>query len=425
MEVWYQRHVERFIRGLRPRRLRQATPADVGEFLLAQHRRADTEDWQVRQADDALRLLYQQLLKCPWAEHWPVPSPVSEESSGRLESPLSPVELFEDWGEWREALVRMVTQLRYLHYSYRTEQTYVQWSKRFIRALDGRGPGEVSTADVRRFLEDLAVKSQVAASTQNQALNSILCLFREGLKREFGDLGEFERAKIPKRLPVVLTPQEVSSVMQCLEGVHRLMAMLLYGSGIRLMECIRLRVKDVDLEGGILIVRDGKGGKDRVTTLPEAALLPLRRHLNGLKGQHANDLAQGFGEVYMPLGLSRKWPNAAKEWGWQWVFPSGRLSVDPRSGAVRRHHASERGIQQALKAAFRRAGICKPASCHSLRHSFATHLLEQGYDIRTVQELLGHKDVNTTQIYTHVLNRPGRGVRSPLDRLDGSSDSTS
>jgi integron integrase len=259
----------------------------------------------------------------------------------------------------------------------------------------------------------------LAASTQNQALNALLFFFRAGLGRELGQLGEFERAKRSRKLPVVLSRQEIQRVLSKMEGGYRLMASLMYGAGLRLMECVRLRVKDVDFEQGILTVRDGKGAKDRVTMLPGSAVEPLRAHLQGVRRQHEEDVKAGHGEVYLPGGLARKWPNAGREWAWHWVFPSERLSVDPRGGKVRRHHVSETGIQAALKAAIWAAEVHKPASCHSLRHSFATHLLEGGYDIRTVQELMGHKDVSTTQIYTHVLSKPGMGVRSPLDEGGG------
>lgn len=413
--VWYRRHVEGFIRFLKPRRLREATASDVGEYLLRMHRRPDTEVWQVRQADKALRMLYQAMVKTSWAAEWSVPLPLEEVAESVPSAELGTKGVFEEYGEWGAGLEGMVKALRFLHYSYRTEQTYVGWAVRLVGSVREREPDEVGAAEVREFLEGLAVRGKVAASTQNQALNALVFYFREGLRRELGELGEFERAKGPRRLPVVLTRAEVRRVLGKMGGVYRLMALLMYGGGLRLMECVRLRVKDVDLEKHLITVRDGKGGKDRVTLLPASAVGSLKEHLAAVRRQHDADVQAGYGEVYLPAGLARKWPNAGKEWGWHWVFPSERLSVDPRGGKVRRHHVSESGIQSALKEAVRAAEVHKPASCHSLRHSFATQLLEKGYDIRTVQELMGHKDVSTTQIYTHVMGKPGMGVISPAD----------
>jgi integron integrase len=273
----------------------------------------------------------------------------------------------------------------------------------------------MAETEVTEFLTHLARDRNVAASTQNQALSALLFLYKEVLKQEIGWLGGVERAKRPARLPVVLTRDEVHKIFAHLHGKDRLMAGLLYGSGLRLMECARLRVKDVDLGYLRITVRDGKGGKDRVTMLPVNLAQPLERHLHKIKAQHDEDLEAGFGSVFLPNALDRKYRGAAKEWAWQYVFPSSRLSVDPRSGARRRRHVEESSLQLAMKRAVGSSGIQKPATCHTLRHSFATHLLENGYDIRTVQELLGHKDVSTTMIYTHVLNRPGIGVKSPLE----------
>lgn len=305
--------------------------------------------------------------------------------------------------------------IRVRHYSIRTEQAYLDWIKRFILFHDKRHPREMSETEVTQFLTHLARDGNVAASTQNQALSALLFLYKEVLKQEIGWLGKVERAKRPPKLPVVLSSSEVRRVCGHLHGLERLMASLLYGSGLRLMECVRLRVKDVDFAYAQITVRDGKGGKDRVTMLPVNLAESLRRHLAKVKMQHEQDVRDGFGSVHLPFALARKFPNAEREWAWQYVFPSSRLSVDPRTGKRQRHHLSEAILQMALKKAVRASGITKPATCHTLRHSFATHLLENGYDIRTVQELLGHKDVSTTMIYTHVLNRPGMGVKSPLD----------
>lgn len=306
--------------------------------------------------------------------------------------------------------------IRRKHYSFRTERTYIDWIRRFILFHRKRHPSEMAETEVTEFLTSLARDSNVAASTQNQALSALLFLYKEVLKQEIGWLDGVERAKRPARLPVVLTRDEVTKIFAQLHGTHRLMAGLLYGSGLRLMECVRLRVKDVDFGYAHVVVRDGKGGKDRVTMLPVNLARALERHLQKVKAQHDEDLEAGLGSVFLPAALQKKYPSAPKEWRWQYVFPSSRISLDPRSQERRRHHVEESSLQMAMKKAVRAAGIFKPATCHSLRHSFATHVLENGYDIRTVQELLGHKDVSTTMIYTHVLNKPGLGVKSPLDQ---------
>jgi len=309
--------------------------------------------------------------------------------------------------------VRDVVRRR--HYSIRTEQSYVDWIKRFILYHDKRHPREMAEDEVAQFLTHLARDRDVSASTQNQALSALLFLYKDVLKQEIGWLEKVERAKKPARLPVVLSHAEMKRVFAHLHGMPKLMAGLLYGSGLRLMECVRLRVKDLDFELAQITVRDAKGGKDRVTMLPINLAEPLQRHLRQMKARHEQDLEDGFGSVHLPFALSRKFPSAAKEWAWQYVFPSSRISIDPRSGKKQRHHIAEGILQSALKRAVDAAGIVKRANCHSLRHSFATQLLTKGHDIRTVQELLGHKDVSTTMIYTHVLNRPGIGVKSPLD----------
>ena len=299
--------------------------------------------------------------------------------------------------------------------SLRTEVAYVGWVRRFVSANGWRHPRELGGKEVEAFLTNLAVRGQVAASTQNQALAAFLFLYREVLGSELPWMDEVIRAKRPQRLPVVLTRAEVEAVLDEMSGRDALMARLLYGSGLRLMECVRLRIKDVDFARGEICVRDGKGGKDRVTMLPRVLHASLEAQLVESRRVHARDLAAGYGAAHLPHALARKYPGAARELAWQWVFPAAHRSVDPRSGATRRHHLDETVLQRAVKHAVRRAGIEKPATCHTLRHSFATHLLESGYDIRTVQELLGHADVSTTQIYTHVLNRGAHGVRSPLD----------
>jgi integron integrase len=307
--------------------------------------------------------------------------------------------------------------LRLKHYSIRTEEAYVYWIKAFILFHNKRHPSSMAKPEISSFLSYLASEKKVTASTQNQAASAILFLYREVLSQSVDWIDDVERAKRPTKLPVVFTRQEVQSIMVRLDGSKWLMANLLYGSGLRLMECIRLRVKDIDFGYNQIIVRDGKGNKDRVTVLPSKIKEPLERHLLKVKTLHQEDLRNGKGQVYLPYALANKYSNADKEWCWQWVFPSTKFSHDPRSNQLRRHHIAETVLQRAVKAAIKSAGINKPGSCHSFRHSFATHLLEQGYDIRTVQELLGHQDVRTTMIYTHVMNRGGKGVRSPLDSL--------
>ncbi len=304
--------------------------------------------------------------------------------------------------------------LRLKHYSLRTEETYVDWITRFILFHNKRHPKDMANAEVEAFLTHLAVDLNVAASTQNQALSALLFLYREVLKKDLAPVDSV-RAKKPKRLPTVLSREEARKVIGCMSGTYQLMAKLLYGSGLRLMECVRLRVKDVDFAQHQIVVRDGKGEQDRITMLPDSLIALLQEHLQRVKQLHEQDLAQGQGAVYLPYALDRKYPNANREWGWQYVFPSDRLSQDPHTGKTRRHHMDESNLQRAVREAARLAAIAKRVSCHTFRHSFATHVLESGYDIRTVQELLGHKDVKTTMIYTHVLNRGGLAVHSPLD----------
>jgi integron integrase len=309
--------------------------------------------------------------------------------------------------------VRIVIRLR--HYSLRTEQSYVSWIKQFILFSDKRHPAELGAAEVTKFLSYLAISRKVSASTQNQALAAILFLYRHVLKADLPWLEGVERAKRPTRLPTVFTRAEVKAVLAHLSHTNWLMASLLYGAGLRLKECLTLRIKDLDFQYRQILVREAKGGKDRKTMLPLSLVEPLLQQLARVRALHQRDLREGFGSVYLPYALARKYPHASRDWSWQYVFPSAKLSHDPVSGEKRRHHVMESALQRAMKDAVRATGMSKPGSCHTLRHSFATHLLEDGYDIRTVQELLGHKDLNTTMIYTHVLNRGGRGVKSPLD----------
>ncbi|MGB4812401.1 MAG: integron integrase [Methylophilaceae bacterium] len=310
-------------------------------------------------------------------------------------------------------------KIRLKHYSIRTEQAYVDWIKRFILHFDKCHPNDLGAAEVEAFLTHLAVVGKVAASTQNQAKSALLFLYKEVLGSELPWLGNVENAKRPEHLPVVLTQDEVQKILAHLEGTNHLIVSLLYGTGMRILEALRLRVQDVDFARKEILIRNGKGFKDRVTMLPAKLSAPLKAHLEKVKILHAQDLAKGYGAVYLPFALEKKYPSAACDWIWQYVFPTGKLSVDPQSkdGVTRRHHVQDQAIQRAVRQAVVNAGITKAATPHTFRHSFATHLLENGYDIRTVQELLGHADVKTTMIYTHVLNKGGSGVRSPLDTM--------
>jgi integron integrase len=310
--------------------------------------------------------------------------------------------------------------LRAKHYSIRTERAYADWIRRFILFHGKRHPQEMGETEIANFLSHLVVEKNVSAATQNQAFSALLFLYQQVLDRKLPFIDQVERAKRPAKVPVVLTKAETGKILAGLSGDHRLMAELLYGAGLRLMECVRLRVKDVDFGYNQIVVRDGKGRRDRVTILPSRLKRRLGLHLEKVRAIHQADLASGHGSVYLPFALDRKYRKANRSWVWQYVFPSDKLSIDPRSGETRRHHTNEKTLQNAVHRAIRKAGIAKAASCHTFRHSFATHLLETGCDIRNVQELLGHKDVSTTMIYTHVLNRPGLGIRSPLDTQDDS-----
>jgi integron integrase len=331
----------------------------------------------------------------------------------------------------KKLLDQLSDALRTKHYSYRTEETYIDWVRRYILFHNKKHPKEMGTPEIRAFITHLAVQRSVAASTQNQALSAILFLYREVLHQEIEPI-LLSAAKRPERLPTVLTRQEAISIINQLNGAHKLMAQLLYGSGLRLMECVRLRIKDIDFQYKTITVRDGKGEKDRVTPMPDSIIPGLQRQIERVRLLHDEDLAAGFGQVYLPNALAKKYPNAATELIWQYLFPAPKRSLDPRSpatpspisapegedrdgGLIRRHHLEPSGLQRAVKEAAQKAAIKKRVTCHTFRHSFATHLLQNGYDIRTVQELLGHKDVRTTMIYTHVLQRGGLAVKSPLD----------
>jgi integron integrase len=371
----------------------------VVEFIETLKSDPNMSDWQIRQAGDAIRLYY---------FHY----------RGFKPNNLSTVKSTDFTPELLEEAKRLI---RLKHYSYSTERTYLQWIKRFLEHAKQTGKKETSaaleTSDCKNFLSHLALKEKVSASTQNQAFNSLLFLFRNVLCKDMGDLAQTVRAKRGQKLPVVFSVEEVKQLFACLNSKDLLIAGLLYGSGLRLMELARLRVKDVDMDLKTLTVRSGKGDKDRTTILPLSVKEQLKNHLIEVKSLHENDLARGYGEVHLPDALGRKYPNAGKEWAWQYVFPANNLSVDPRSGKIRRHHIGDSAIQEMIKKAIKKSAIPKHGSVHTLRHSFATHLLMDGVNIREVQELLGHKNVETTMIYTHVLRDMSKAPKSPLDAL--------
>lgn len=421
---WYVKWAEQFARSVHALPLRNRTPEDVGNYLRHLSLNPNIKSWQVEQAAEALKMLYQRFLKISWATEWPdyLSDTNTQRNESRAEEVLLQPERFRDEGVWpiacavhEDIIRRLRTQIRTLHYSLRTEQTYEQWIKRFFLFHQMKSPNEMGPEFVQEYLEYLAVDRKISASTQNQALNALVFLYKNILGAPLNEMGDFTRAKRPQRLPVVLSTTETERLLAQLSDVKGLMAGLLYGSGLRLMECLRLRVLDIDFDHSQIVVRDGKGQKDRVTVLPRRYEQQLREHLKSVKEHHNKDLASGGGSVYLWPALERKYPKASKEWIWQYVFPSDQLSADPRTKKVRRHHLHESLLQKAVKDAAVKAGLTKRVSCHVLRHSFATHLLESGSDIRTVQELLGHSDVSTTMIYTHVLNRPGIGVKSPAD----------
>jgi integron integrase len=372
----------------------------VQKFITLLKSQKKIADWQVKQADGALRL---------YVHHFP-------DGKTSILSPNLPQKGVLDVSK---ILSGMRQAIRIKHYSYRTERSYLEWAERFIdytskvKKKDVRAAG-LDSGDVKDFLSYLALTKRVSSSTQNQAFNALLFLFRDVLKKELGDLSKTVRAKRGQRLPVVLSPEEVQSLFKHVKGLNLLILQLLYGSGLRLLELARLRVKDLDFSQNLIFVRGSKGDKDRTTILPQTVKSILEKHLDGTKKLHDKDLADGYGEVFLPDALERKYPSAAKEWGWQYVFPSSKLSVDPRSGKIRRHHITEKTIQNAMKEAMKKAGIVKHASVHTLRHCFATHLLMNGVNIREIQNLLGHKHVETTMIYTHVVRDMVNVPQSPL-----------
>jgi integron integrase len=439
---WHVMHAEAYIRAHPDRRLALHTAEDVEAYLHEKGRNGKLADWQFGQLVRALQILFLDMVKAPWAAEFPwqvwidgarelgsdhptvardgdavvrVDAP-SENGSATPRGAETLIKRFRQ--QFPVHAERMVAEIRLRQYSIRTEQSYLAWLARYVSYQGMRDPAELDGAALGSYLEHLVVKRQVAASTQSQALNALIFFYKHVLKNESIELGAFAHSKKPRRLPVVLTRQEVAGLMAGLDQpTPKLMAGLLYGCGLRLMECVRLRVLDVDFGYQRILIRNAKGAKDRVVPLPVRLNETLRDQVQFVERQHQEDLACGLGSVYLPAGLVRKYPNAEKELMWQYLFPASRVSTDPRSGKTRRHHLHENNLQKYIKHAAQAAGLNKRVNCHALRHSFATHLLESGYDIRTVQELLGHADVSTTMIYTHVLNRPGIAVASPFDLL--------
>jgi integron integrase len=435
-QTFYAQWVRLFFnRMLGKKRRRDLGAYEIRKFLAALKSEGRATDWQVEQARDALLIYYEQFrgiaidLEDGADEEKPsfeaavggevggdVPLPREIEPVKHISRPEQAVDAGDriDW----EALQRAIHEaLRIKHYAYRTEKTYMHWIRRFVRYHGGRKPSLMGAEEIHQYLSYLAVERDIAPSTQNQALNAIVFLYRDVLKREPGDFHDFQRARVRRRLPVVLSRSEVDAVLRRMEGREELIARLLYGTGMRIHEALRLRVKDIAFERNEITVRFGKGGKDRRVPLPQVLKSRLLAHVEERQRLFESDRAKGMHDVEMPAALSRKYPNARYEWPWQYVFPADKYSTDPRSGTVRRHHFDPQRVQRAMKKAVREAGLTQHITPHTLRHSFATHVLESGKDIRTVQQLLGHSDVKTTEIYTHVLNRGPLGVISPLDTL--------
>lgn len=444
--AWFVKWAEGFAKSMKGP-LASRTSADVLRYLEKLAKSPNLKEWQVKQAVQALQHLYQDQLDAAWARKWqwdkaeshalalfrqkadvpPAKSRLPKSPVQDTPNPPAPDDFRTDdnvfdripsdlKGEHADLLAKLKLEIRKRHYSIRTEETYLAWTLRFLSYCRAKGAAEPREPEVKAFLEYLVENRQVSASTQSQALNAMAFLFNNAWERPLGDIGAFTRSRRPKKLPEVLSFPEIERLLAEMSGTSALMAGLMYGSGLRLMECIRLRVKDIDFEYHQIKVW-GKGQKHRPTMLPEHFEEDLRHHLARVKELHEQDLKDGHGEVYMEPALARKYPKAARQWPWQYVFPARQLSVDPRSGRIHRHHAHETSLQKAVPAAARKVGITKQVGCHTLRHSCATHLLENGVDIRTVQELLGHANVATTMIYTHVMNRPGVNVKSPADRL--------
>jgi len=417
---WYLKWAEKFAVATKGKPIRERSVADIRKFLFELSIQRSIHPWQVHQAEEALVFLYEGFLKLDLGLNTVRPLvPWPGISNSTLKAPQQfkdrALSKTEEKARYGELYSKFRSAMRVRHYSIRTERAYAQWIGRLLSFYKDKPAESIDTDDIQSYLNYLAEERKVAASTQNQALNAIVFFFKEVFKRDPGDFSDFVRAKQPLHVPEVLTRSEVERLLDAMSGVNQLMAGLLYGAGLRLMECIRLRVKDIDFDAGRLTIRDGKGRKDRITMLPERFQHLLKQQLEQAQALYESDLKKNVAGAYVWPGLNRKYPNAAKEWIWQYVFSSSRLSVDPRSHTTRRHHVHASSLQKAVKKAAARAGLSKRVTCHTLRHSFATHLLENGCDIRTVQELMGHSNLATTMIYTHVLNRPGISVKSPAD----------
>lgn len=441
---WHVKHAERYIKAHPEQRLSDHGPEQVEAYLSEMAHNPRLQDWQYKQIIKSLQIIFVDLVKTEWADDFPWQDRADEatglsadhatiardscappqrqeaqnltykkdrNTSGLLDKVSRIFPVYFD---------RLMIEIRMRQYSIRTERAYSEWLARYINFNDMCDPSKLEPESIGRYLEHLVVKRNVSSSTQSQALSALVFFYRHVLKKDVEDFGTFRHSKKPRKLPVVLSREQVRQLFDCIENdERRLMANLLYGCGLRLMECVRLRVLDVDFAYQQIIVRNAKGGKDRVVPLPEKLIDLLKAKIEEVRATHSKDIEKGFGHAYLPDALSRKYPNAPKELRWQYVFAASTISEDPRSGKVRRHHIHESVLQRHVKRAADKAGLTKKVNCHALRHSFATHLLENGYDIRTVQELLGHADVSTTMIYTHVLNKPGVTVTSPFDMLPG------
>ena len=439
---WYVRHAEAYIKAHQGRKLAQHKLEDIKKYLKDKGRNNQLKDWQYKQIVISIKILFVEMVQVSWANQFPWNEwadmaeslPPSHPTVARDYKTIDLSYLsegLEDKHDKNNGLYKkvysqypfhikgLIKHIRIRHYSIRTERAYLGWLLRYISFHAMKDPVELTENDISTFLEYLVITRKVSSSTQSQALNAIIYFYKNVLERELSDNIVFARSKKPKRLPVVLSRREIINLFDDLENPkQQLMANLLYGCGMRLMECIRLRVLDIDFDYQQILVREAKGKKDRVVPIPLKLMDKLKEQISEVELQHQEDIDDGLGSVYLPEALARKYPNAEKEFRWQYVFPSIKVSKDPRTGIIRRHHLHQSVLQKHIKHAAEKAGITKKVNCHALRHSFATHLLENGYDIRTVQELLGHADVSTTMIYTHVLNKPGVTVTSPLDMLD-------
>jgi integron integrase len=442
---WYVRHAENYIAAHEGLALEEHEATQIEKYLRDKGRNPDLAAWQFKQLVQAIEILFVEIVGAPWAktyswQDWMATAetlPVDHATLDRAYRSQEPLSDGSDstgtddddnslsrqvYRRFPQHVDAMITQIRVRQYSIRTEQTYLGWLYRYIGFHHMEDPAQLNESHIAGFIEYLVTRRNVAASTQSQALNALIFFYRQVLQREISDRIEFTRSKKQRRLPVVLTQPEVSKLFYHIQSpIYRLMANMLYGCGLRLMECVRLRILDIDFGYGQILVRNTKGKKDRVVPIPDITRDQLKQQVEKSQSLHVEDLANGYGQVFLPDGLARKYPKAETEFRWQFLFPAARVSTDPRSGIVRRHHLHENSLQKHIKKAAENAGINKRVNCHALRHSFATHLLENGYDIRTVQELLGHADVSTTMIYTHVLNKPGVLVRSPLDQLTPSA----